>query len=46
MTAQESEIRWHKESRDCPHINEHACPFCDFDGYYANTYPDCPWRDH
>ena len=37
-------IRWHKSHETCPHSNENVCPTCDFDGYYAATYPDCPWR--
>ena len=36
---------WHTNPRLCSHANEHACPTCDFDDYYADTYPDCPWRD-
>jgi len=41
-----SGVRWHKQSNDCPHYNEHACPTCDFDGYYAEKYPDeCPWAE-
>lgn len=35
---------WHINPRDCSHANDHVCPTCDFDRYYANTYPDCPWR--
>lgn len=38
-------VRWHTDPRTCPHANEHACPTCDHDGYYANTYPDCPWKE-
>lgn len=30
---------WHPKSRDCPHENEHACPTCDFDGYYQAHIP-------
>jgi hypothetical protein len=40
-----SPVRWHENVRDCRHYNEHVCPTCDFDGYYAANYPDCPWRD-
>ncbi len=35
-------VRWHTNPRTCPHANEHACPTCDHDNYYATTYPDCP----
>lgn len=38
-------VRWHTSPNDCPHSNEHACPTCDHDNYYANTYPDCPWKE-
>lgn len=27
-------MRWHTDPRTCSHMNEHACPTCDFDGYY------------
>jgi hypothetical protein len=37
-------IRWHKDPRTCPHSNDDVCPTCDFDSYYRNNYPDCPWR--
>jgi hypothetical protein len=37
--------RWHTDPRTCSHSNDDVCPTCDFDGYYAMTYPDCPWRD-
>lgn len=37
-------IHWHVKADDCPHSNEHVCPTCDFDRYYAKTYPECPWR--
>ena len=36
---------WHTNPRSCPHENDHVCPTCDFDGYYARTYPGCPWLD-
>lgn len=36
--------RWHTDPKDCAHSNPDICPTCDFDGYYAATYPDCPWR--
>ena len=39
-----SEPRWHQDPRQCSHENEHVCPTCDFDRYYAKTYPSCPWR--
>jgi len=30
----------------CSHMNNDVCPFCDFDRYWANRYPeDCPWAD-
>lgn len=35
--------RWHKNPRECPHYNENVCPTCDFDDYYAENSPDCPW---
>lgn len=28
------EFTWHPDPHACPHANEHACPTCDFDGYY------------
>jgi hypothetical protein len=37
-------MRWHESHKTCSHANEDACPTCDFDGYYAANYPDCPWR--
>lgn len=34
----------HVVNNDCPHFNNHACPTCDFDRYYANKYrKQCPW---
>lgn len=34
----------HPDPNDCPHENEHACPTCDFDGYYENKHrAKCPW---
>lgn len=38
-------LRWHVDPRTCPHYNDDVCPTCDFDGYYAATYADCPWRE-
>jgi hypothetical protein len=38
-------MRWYPDPRTCPHYNDNACPTCDFDRYYATTYPDCPWRE-
>lgn len=37
--------RFHTDPRTCPHFNENVCRTCDFDGYYANTYPECPWNE-
>lgn len=37
--------RWHTDPRTCSHANADICPTCDFDGYYAATYDDCPWRE-
>lgn len=37
--------RWHTDPRECSHSNDDVCPTCDFDGYYAATYPTCPWRE-
>jgi len=37
--------KWHTDTRTCPHENDHVCPFCDFDRYYATTYASCPWRE-
>lgn len=28
------EFVWHRDPNHCPHMNEHACPTCDFDGYH------------
>ena len=36
-------LLWHTDPNTCPHFNDHVCPTCDFDGYYAATYIDCPW---
>lgn len=36
--------RW-MTTATCSHMNDQACPTCDFDRYYAHTYPDCPWRE-
>lgn len=38
-------IRYHVNSRDCPHYNEHVCMTCDFDDYYRRNFPDCPWYE-
>lgn len=38
-------VIWHTNPRSCLHENDHVCPTCDFDGYYANAYPGCPWID-
>jgi hypothetical protein len=38
-----SDIRWMPVEK-CDHTNERVCEFCDFDGYFARTYADCPWR--
>ncbi len=35
--------RWHVDPRTCSHSNDHVCPTCDHDGYYAKTYSGCPW---
>lgn len=35
-------IRW-KAVATCSHSNSEVCKFCDFDGYYAGAYPECPW---
>lgn len=40
-----SDIHWWLDAHQCPHSNENVCPTCDFDNYYRNTYPDCPWRN-
>lgn len=37
--------RWHTDPRNCSHSNDDVCPTCDFDGYYATTFADCPWRE-
>ena len=37
-------MRWHKDHTTCTHANDDVCPTCDFDGYYASSYADCPWR--
>lgn len=36
--------RWWLDPNKCPHYNENVCEGCDFDRYYATTYPSCPWR--
>lgn len=40
----------HALATDCPHSNNHACPTCDHDGYYARKHDSvCPWfegEDH
>jgi hypothetical protein len=41
MTAQP---RW-RDFLTCSHSNENVCKFCDFDRYYARSYPSCPWRE-
>jgi hypothetical protein len=38
-------IRWQRDPRACSHSNDDVCQTCDFDGYYARTYPGCPWRE-
>lgn len=38
-------ILWHTNPHECLHKNDHVCPTCDFDGYYARAYPGCPWID-
>lgn len=38
-------MRFWLDSKQCSHSNENACRVCDFDRYYANNYPDCPWRE-
>ena len=35
--------RWQTDPRKCRHDDD-VCPTCDFDGYYASTYPGRPWR--
>lgn len=35
--------RWWMDSSCCSHENNNVCPSCDFDRYYAVTYPSCPW---
>lgn len=37
--------RWWLDSKNCSHSNENVCRLCDFDRYYATTYPSCPWRE-
>ena len=37
--------RWWINPRNCNHSNENVCASCDFDDYYANTYPSVPWRE-
>jgi hypothetical protein len=45
-TRRRSHVRWHTDNRTCSHSNDDVCPTCDFDGYYASTYPaECPWSD-
>lgn len=39
-------VRWHADPKSCAHYNDDVCPTCDFDGYYATHYPDCPWGYH
>ena len=37
-------MRWHTDHTTCTHADDDVCPTCDFDGYYASSYGDCPWR--
>lgn len=35
---------FHPTSEFCTHEGSHACPTCDFDGFYAARFPEvCPW---
>lgn len=36
-------IRWWVDPHCCSHENNNVCRACDFDRYYAVTYPSCPW---
>lgn len=36
--------RW-QTSATCSHANNDVCRVCDFDRYYANKYPECPWNN-
>lgn len=36
----------HPNARACPHSNNHACPTCDHDSYYARKHRAvCPWYE-
>lgn len=35
--------RWWIDPACCSHENNNVCKSCDFDRYYAQTYPSCPW---
>ena len=43
--SRKGDMIFHLQTSTCPHENEHACAFCDFDHFYADTYPDCPWAE-